>query len=45
MWNERADSILKELDNLLEDVLKNKQQNEQWFLNFLDRLNHISVMY
>lgn len=45
MWNERADNILKELDNLLEDVLKNKQQNEQWFLNFLDRLNHISVMY
>lgn len=44
MENE-AKQILESLDDLLEQVIVNKQQNEQWFINFLDRLNNISVMY
>lgn len=42
---EKAQSIIKEIEDLVELVIRNQTTNEQWFLNFLDTLNRISVEF
>lgn len=42
---EKAQSIIKEIEDLVELVVRTQTTNEQWFLNFLDTLNRISVEF
>lgn len=42
---EKSQKILKEINQLIADAITYKQTNEQWFLNFLDKLNSYSVMF
>ena len=42
---EKSEKILKEINQLIADTITYKQTNEQWFLDFLDKLNSYSVMF
>jgi hypothetical protein len=42
---EKSQKILKEVNQLIADAITYKQTNEQWFLDFLDKLNSYSVMF
>ena len=52
-YNELTKPNLKELsktlllatESLIEVVAKEGEQNEQWFLDYLDELNRLSVIY
>lgn len=52
-YNELTKPNLKELsktlllatESLIEVVAKEGKQNEQWFLDYLDELNRLSVIY
>lgn len=52
-YNELTKSNLKELsetillaaESLIEIVAEEGKQNEQWFLDYLDELNRLSVIY
>ena len=41
----KSDIILSKVRDFIEEVVDKKLQNEQWFLNFLDDLNELSVKY
>ena len=41
----KSDIILHNLDNLIVEIENNKLTNKQWVLDFLDKLNKISVKY
>ena len=41
----KLDIILHNLDNLIVEIENNKLTNKQWVLDFLDKLNKISVKY
>ena len=45
MMEEKSQKILKEINQLMADAVTYKQTNEQWFLDFLDKLNSYSVMF
>lgn len=40
-----AEVLIKEIEEFLKDVENKEQQNEQWFINFLDKINTLSVKY
>ena len=42
---ENADRLIKDINNLIGEVIVKKQTNEQWFLDFLDQLNKQSVSF
>lgn len=41
---ERAFDLIEECNAIVEFVLKDNLYNEQWFINWQDKLNRISVM-
>lgn len=42
---ELSETILLAAESLIEIVAEEGRQNEQWFLNYLDELNRLSVIY
>jgi len=40
-----AKVVLVLTDTIIKDVEKQGRQNEQWFLDYLDELNRLSVIY
>lgn len=42
---EQANLIIKQIINLSAKAVIDKQTNEQWFINFLDDLNKLSVNF
>lgn len=42
---EMANESIKDIEYLLEIVERNNLKNEQWFLDYLDILNEISVKW
>ena len=42
---ELSESILLAAESLIEIVAEEGKQNEQWFLDYLDELNRLSVIY
>lgn len=40
-----ATLIINQITTLIVDVEENHQENEQWFLDFLDELNKLSVSH
>ncbi len=42
---ERAEILLKQLNNLCDDIVRDNQTNEQWALDFLDAINQLSVRF
>lgn len=41
----KSDIILHNLNNLIVEIENNKLTNKQWVLDFLDKLNKISIKY
>lgn len=42
---ELSETILLAVESLIEIVAEEGKQNEQWFLDYLDELNRLSVIY
>lgn len=42
---ELSETILLAAESLIEIVVEEGRQNEQWFLDYLDELNKLSVIY
>jgi hypothetical protein len=42
---EEAKKILNDISKIINDAIIYKQTNEQWFLDFADKLNSFSVMF
>jgi hypothetical protein len=42
---ENADRLIKDINTLIGEVIVKKQTNEQYFLDFLDQLNKLSVSF
>ena len=42
---ELSETILLAAESLIEIVAEEGKQNEQWFLDYLDELNRLSVTY
>lgn len=42
---ELSETILLAAESLIEIVAEEGKQNEQWFLDYLDELNRLSVIY
>ena len=42
---ELSETILLAAESLIEIVAEEGRQNEQWFLDYLDELNRLSVVY
>lgn len=42
---ELSETILLAVESLIEIVAEEGRQNEQWFLDYLDELNRLSVIY
>lgn len=40
-----SDIILSQVQDFIDEVFEKKLQDEQWFLNFLDELNELSIEY
>lgn len=40
----RADELLSELNNYISQIDKYNYSNEQWYLDFEDELNRLSIM-
>lgn len=40
-----SETILLAAESLIEVVAEEGKQNEQWFLDYLDELNRLSVIY
>lgn len=40
-----SETILLAAESLIEIVAEKGKQNEQWFLDYLDELNRLSVIY
>ncbi len=40
-----SETILLAAESLIEIVAEEGKQNEQWFLDYLDELNRLSVIY
>lgn len=40
-----SETILLAVESLIEIVAEEGKQNEQWFLDYLDELNRLSVIY
>ena len=49
LTNPKVESVAKAtlvlIETIIEDVEENERQNEQWFLDYLDRLNELSVTH
>lgn len=42
---ELSETILLAAESLIEIVAEEGKQNEQWFLDYLDELNRLSIIY
>lgn len=42
---ELSETILLAAESLIEIIAEEGKQNEQWFLDYLDELNRLSVIY
>lgn len=42
---ELSETILVEAKSLIKIAVEEGEQNEQWFLDYLDELNRLSVLY
>lgn len=42
---DRAEQTLSDILAIVEEVFAEGQENEQWFLDYLDALNQVSVIY
>ena len=42
---ELSGTILLAAESLIKTVVEEGKQNEQWFLDYLDELNRLSVIY
>ena len=40
-----ANVLLREIEELISNVERDEQTNQDWFINFLDKLNEQSVKY
>ena len=40
-----SDILLSKVKDFIDEVFDKKLQDEQWFLNFLDDLNELSIEY
>jgi hypothetical protein len=49
LTNPKVESLAKVtlvlIETIIEDIEENGRQNEQWFLDYLDRLNELSVTH
>lgn len=49
LTNPKVESVAKAtlvlIETIIEDVEESERQNEQWFLDYLDRLNELSVTH
>lgn len=45
MTQQLANLALQQIEFVLKEAAKNQETNEQWFLNFLDELNKLSITY
>ena len=49
LTNPKVESLAKVtlvlIETIIEDIEESGRQNEQWFLDYLDRLNELSVTY
>lgn len=49
LTNPKVESMAKAtlvlIETIIEDIEENGRQNEQWFLDYLDRLNELSVTH
>lgn len=49
LTNPKVESMAKAtlvlIETIIEDVEESERQNEQWFLDYLDRLNELSVTH
>lgn len=49
LTNPKVESVAKAtlvlIETIIEDIEENGRQNEQWFLDYLDRLNELSVTH
>lgn len=49
LTNPKIESLAKAtlvlIETIIEDVEESERQNEQWFLDYLDRLNELSVTH
>lgn len=39
-----SDKIIEEISKFIGEIKKDKLENEQFFLNFLDKLNELSII-
>lgn len=44
MNRKKYDGIIIEIQVLIDDAIKSNSQNEQWFLEWLDKLNALSII-
>lgn len=42
---EKTKKVLSDVNQIILDAITYKQTNEQWFLDFLDKLNKYSVSF
>ena len=40
-----ANVLLREIEELISNVERDEQTNQDWFINFLDKLNEYSFKY
>lgn len=49
LTNPKVESLAKVtlvlIETIIEDIEESGRQNEQWFLDYLDRLNELSVIH
>lgn len=43
--NEKSTEILESINTFISQVQESHLENEQWFLNFLDKMNELSVIW
>ena len=42
---EKTKKVLSDVNQIILDAITYQQTNEQWFLDFLDKLNKYSIMF
>lgn len=42
---DRAEKTLEDILIIVREAVEKKQENEQWFLDYLDELNKLSIIY
>ena len=45
LLKDKSDTIYKDIVDIINQAIINKQTNEQWFIDWLDNLNKLSVSF